>query len=257
MHRLLRAALAAALLVIAAGGQVFAQSAPAPSPTSQDDGWRFSIYPVLAWLPYNVNIDVNLPPANGGGGGGGGNEASILNSHFDGAFLAGVSATNDVWRVDTDGLWASVGGDREPRLPNLSVDADVIYWHGSVGRRIAPDLFVTGGVRRIALKYDVTLGTLAPFTRKPGVWDPLVGVAWHRERTHLDWHGVVEGGGFGVGSDVDVSATFRLDWKPVTHFGITGGYSVLYFKVSQDVANQTFIAKNTFHGPIAGIGFYF
>lgn len=259
MHRLLRAALPAALLVIATGSPALAQSAPASSPASQDDGWRFSIYPVLAWLPYNVNIDVNLPPSNGGGGGGGGGgeSASILNSHFDGAFLAGFSATNGVWRVDTDGLWAAVGGDREPRLPNLSVDLDVIYGHGTIGRRIAPDLFVTAGIRRIALKYDVALGTLAPFTRKPGVWDPLVGLAWHREGTHLEWHGVFEGGGFGAGSDVDLSATFRVDWKPVTHFGITGGYSLLYFKVSQDVANQTFIAKNTFSGPVAGIGFYF
>jgi hypothetical protein len=144
-----------------------------------------------------------------------------------------------------------------PELPSLSVDVDVIYGHGSVGRRIAPNFFVTAGIRRIALKYDVTLGTLAPFERKPGVWDPLVGLAWHREGKHLDWHGVFEGGGFGVGSDVDLSGTFRVDWKPVTHFGITGGYSLLYFKVSQDVANQTFVAKNTFSGPIVGIGFYF
>lgn len=252
MNRFLPGVLGACLL-IAASTPVLAQSAPAS--TTQDDGWRFSIYPVLAWLPYNANIDVNLPPVGGGGGGGQG--AATINSHFDGAFLAGFSATNGVWRVDTDGLWASIGGDREPKLPNLSVDVDVIYGHGSVGRRIAPNFFVTAGIRRIALKYDVTLGTLAPFERKPGVWDPLVGLAWHREGKHLDWHGVFEGGGFTVGSDVDLSATFRLDWKPVTHFGLTAGYSLLYFKVSQDVANQTFVAKNTFSGPIVGIGFYF
>jgi hypothetical protein len=256
MHRLLPGILAA-FLMVAASDPVLAQSTPSSS-TSQDDGWRFAIYPVLAWLPYNANIDVNLPPGGGGGGGGGGGqEAATLNSHFDGAFLAGFSATNGVWRIDTDGLWASIGGDREPKLPNLSVDVDVIYGHASVGHRIAPDVFVTAGIRRIALKYDVTLGALAPFTRKPGVWDPLVGIAWHREGKHLEWHGVFEGGGFGAGSDVDLSGTFRLDWKPVTHFGLTGGYSLLYFKVSQDVANQTFIAKNTFSGPIVGIGFYF
>lgn len=254
MYRCLRGALSAFLL-IASSGSALAQSAPSGSTSPQDDGWRFSVYPVLAWLPYNVHIDVNLPPVGGGGGGGQG--GSILNSHFEGAFLAGFSATNGVWRVDTDGLGAAVGGDREPERPNLSVNVDVIYGHGTVGRRIAPDFFVTAGIRRIALKYDVTIGTLAPFTRKPGVWDPLVGVAWHRERKHLDWHGVFEGGGFGAGSDVDLSATFRLDWKPTTHFGITGGYSLLYFKVSQDVANQTFVAKQTFSGPIVGIGLYF
>src|SRR5262249_43554108 len=136
-------------------------------------------------------------------------------------------------------------------------DLDVIYGHGAVGRRVAPDFYVTGGIRRIALKYDVTLGDLAPFTRKPGVWDPLIGVAWHRVGERLEWHGVLDGGGVGVGSDVDLSATFRLDWKPTRHFGLTGGYSLLYFKVTQDVANQRFIAKNTLAGPIVGLGLYF
>jgi len=254
MHRLLAGALGVFLL-IATSGSALAQSAPSGSTGPEDGDWRFSVYPVLAWIPYNVSIDVNLPPVDGGGGGGGG--GSTINSHFDGAFLAGFSATNGVWRVDTDGLWASVGGDRVPEVPNLSVDVDVIYWHGSVGRRIAPDFFVTGGIRRIALKYDVTLGTRAPFERKPGVWDPLVGIAWHRERKHLDWHGVFEGGGFGAGSDVDLSATFRVDWKPWSHVGFTGGYTWLYFKVSQDVANQTFVAKQTLSGPIVGFGLYF
>jgi hypothetical protein len=251
--RLFTAFILSALL--SAPATALAQSPASSSTTVQDDSdWKFSIYPVLAWLPINVNIDVNLPPINGGGGGQGG---SILNSHFDGTFLAGFSATNGVWRVDTDGLWAAVGGDRVPERPNLSVDVDVIYGHGAVGRRVAPDFYVTGGLRRIAFKYDVTLGDLAPFTRKPGVWDPLIGVAWHRVGEHLEWHGVLDGGGFGVGSDVDLSATFRLDWKPTRHFGLTGGYSLLYFKVTQDVASQRFVAKQTFAGPVVGFGLYF
>jgi hypothetical protein len=258
MQTMFRSAVLAALVLLISTGAARAQSVPAASSSTQDEGWRFTIYPVLAWLPYNINIDVNLPGnGGGGGGGGGGEEASILNSHFDGAFLAGFCATNGTWRVDTDGLWAAVGGDREPRLPNLSVDVDVYYGHATIGRHLGNDFYVTAGVRRFALKYDVTLANLAPFTRKPGVWDPLVGLAWHREGKHLEWHGVFEGGGFGVGSDVDLGASFRLDWKPVTHFGLTGGYSLLYFKVSQDVANQTFIAKNTFSGPLVGIGLYF
>ena len=67
----------------------------------------------------------------------------------------------------------------------------------------------------------------------------------------------VEGGGFGAGSDVDLSATFRVDWKPWAHVGFSGGYSWLYFKVRQDVANQTFVAKQTLSGPIVGFGLYF
>jgi hypothetical protein len=249
MHRLLPGALGVFLLV-ATSGSAFAQAAPSGSTGTQDGDWRFSIYPVLAWIPYHISIDVNLPPVDGGGGG------STLNSHLDGAFLAGFSATNDVWRVDADGMWAAVGGDRVPEVPNLSVDLDAIYGHGSVGRRIAPDFFVTGGIRRIAVKYDVTFGARA-LEHKPGVWDPLVGIAWHRERKHVEWHGVFEGGGFGAGSDVDLSATFRVDWKPWSHVGFTGGYSWLYFKLSQDVADQTFVAKQTLSVPIIGFCRYF
>ena len=58
-----------------------------------------------------------------------------------------------------------------------------------------------------------------------------------------------EGGGFGVGSDSEYGASFRVDWKPVRHFGLTAGYSLLNFKISQDVANRTFVAKQTLHGP--------
>jgi len=252
MRALLRPVVLGTIAFLVSSGALHAQSAAPPPAEATDRGWKFAIYPVLAWLPIHVDIDVNLPPGPGGGGQGG----SILNSHFDGAFLAGFSATNGVWRVDTDGLWAKVGGDR-PELPNLSVDLQVIYGHGTVGRRLGNDLYVTGGMRRIAAKYDVRLGDRPEFSRKPGVWDPLVGLAWHRERERLAWHAVLEGGGFGVGSDADIGASFRLDWKPVTHFGLTAGYALLYFKVSQDVAGQTFVAKQTLDGPIVGVGLYF
>jgi hypothetical protein len=125
------------------------------------------------------------------------------------------------------------------------------------GVAIAPDLFITGGVRRLALKYDIQLGDLPNFTRKPGVWDPLVGIGWHRVGGTFEFHGVFEGGGFGAGADVDLGGSVRGDWKPIPHFGITAGYSFLYFKLSDTAAGRTFTVKQTLHGPIAGIGLYF
>ena len=41
------------------------------------------------------------------------------------------------------------------------------------------------------------------------------------------------------------------------HFGLTGGYSVLYFKASETKLNRTFTFKQTLHGPMVGIGLYF
>jgi len=219
---------------------------------SAHEGWDVSVYPFLAWVPFGIGIDVDIPPFEGDLGGAG----SIVDSRFDGAFLGGATASNGPWRIDGDGIWAGFGGDRVER-PNLSVDLDIIYGHATLGRRIAPDLYLTGGVRRVALKYDIKLGELPQVSRTPGVWDPVVGIGWHRTGPRLDWHASFEGGGFGVGADVDLAGTVRVDWKPVRHFGITGGYNVLYLKVTDQLAGRTVKVEPTLHGPVLGIGLYF
>jgi hypothetical protein len=199
---------------------------------------------------------VNVPPFEGGGGVTGGQGVEILDPRVDGAFLGGLSLARGAWRIDADGVFAAIGGDRA-ELPRLTVDATLIYGHASVGRSIYKDLYVTAGVRRLALKYDITLVNFDTFTRKPGVWDPLVGLGWHRVGDTLELHASVEGGGFGVGADYDVGASFRVDWKPLSHIGLVGGYSGMIFKVSQDVRSRTLVAKQSLHGPVAGIGLYF
>jgi hypothetical protein len=250
MRQLSRILLAAVVGVLGVDRVAWAQASAQPS--GGTGGWDVAIYPVLVWIPLGIGIDVEVPPDGGNGGGSG----SIVDGRFDGAYLGGLSASNGRWRIDADVIWAAIGGDRIER-PRLTVDADIIYGHGMVGWAVAKDLYLTGGVRRLALKYDINLGDLPDFSRKPGVWDALVGVGWHRVRRTFEIHGAFEGGGFGAGADVDLGATLRADWKPIPHFGITAGYSVLYFKVSDTVADRTFTVKQTLHGPVAGIGFYF
>ena len=245
--------LVSAVIVFAMAGPALAQSTYAG--TGQSDGWKFSIYPVLVWVPTNTGLEVDVP-FSGGGGGGGVEHGEIVDSQLDGAFLAGFSATNVTWRIDADGLWMSFAGDR-PDLPNLKVDVDIYYFNVSGGRRVYKELYATAGVRRLALKYDITIADLPHFTRKPGLWDPLVGVAWHHVGEKLEVHGRLDVGGFGVGSDTDFGTSIRLDWKPVRHFGLTGGYNYLRLKFADELAGQTFKATQTLSGPVAGIGFYF
>ena len=241
---------------------VMTQTAAAQTATQgsgSDEGWQVTVYPVLAWVPLHIGIDVNVPPVSSGGGGGGGDEGgsgAIVDSRFDGAFFGGVAAQNGSWRIEGYGLWAAIGGDRLER-PHLTVDVDITYGSAKLGRAIAPDFYVTGGVRRVALDYDILLGDLPRFSRKPGVWDPIVGVGWHRQRRFVEWHATFDGGGFGVGSDVDLGASFSVDFKPLRHFGLTAGYNLLYLKVSDTVINRDLVLKLTAHGPTAGIGFYF
>lgn len=234
---------------------LLATAGTAGAQTTPDEGWNVGIYPVFVWLPLDIDIKVDVPPFDDGEGGGSG---AIVDGRFDGAFLAGFYASKGRYRIDGDGMWAAVGGDRTER-PQLTVDADVIYFHVTGGVKIAKDLYATGGVRRLALKYDIVIGDFPNFQRKPGFWDPVVGIGFHREGDRwLEVHATFEGGGFGVGSDVEWAGMFRLDFKPTRHFGITAGYNFLYFKGEDTtVRDRTFRVEQTLHGPLAGIGFYF
>jgi hypothetical protein len=232
-----------------------AATAGAQPASSGDDGWNVAIYPVFAWVPLDIDIKVDVPPFDNGEGGGAGD---IIDSRFDGAFLGGFYASKGLFRVDGDGMWAAVGGDR-PERPVLRVDADVIYFHLTGGAKVYKDLYVTAGVRRLALKYDIGIADFPTFERKPGLWDPVVGAGWHTEGSgrKLEIHSAIEVGGFGVGTDSEVFASFRVDYKPLAHFGIAAGYSLLYFKLEDTVRNRTFKVEQTLHGPVVGIGFYF
>ena len=240
-------ALALAILLVSAAGR---------RPDQHDDDWKISIYPVFAWMPISIGIDVNVPPVSGGGGTGPEFGGKIVDGRFDGAFFGGMSAAKGTWRIDADGLWAGVGGDRLER-PILRVDVDAIYGHGSIGRRIYSDLYATVGVRRMALKYEIELAG-REFERKPGLWDPLIGIGWHHEPA-TNWTCTRRSKAAASASAPTWTSPrrFRLDWKPTTHFGITAGYSLLYFKLSHTVGDRTFTAKQTMHGPAVGIGLYF
>ena len=248
--RAVRIVVLAALCVL--GTSVVARAQSSSQASSSRTDWQVAVYPILAWVPFDIDIGVDVPPSGGDDGGSG----QIVDSRFDGAFLGGVTVTNNVWRFETYAIWAGFGGDR-PERPFLRADVDLIYGEGRVGRRVAPDFYVTAGVRRLALKYDIVLGTLPEFSRKPGVWDPLVGIGWHRVRPRVEWHASFEGGGFGVGADVDLGGQARVDWKPVRHFGLTAGYSFAYLKLSDTVLGRTVTLKPTLNGPAFGIGLYF
>src|SRR5215203_7289572 len=145
--RVMRVVFLAAVCVVSLAGTARAQNV---SGSSGGENWQVTVYPILAWVPLDIGIDVDIPPISGGAGGTG----RIVESRLDGAFFAGVAASNGVWRIDGYGLWASFGGDR-PELPFLAVDLDLVYGSAKLGRRVAPDVYITGGVRRVALDYDI------------------------------------------------------------------------------------------------------
>jgi hypothetical protein len=229
---------------------------PAQDPAAPGD-LKVSVYPILLWVPaFTATTTVPAFPDAPDGPDLPGGSGSTSTS-FDGAALAGFSIEKARWRVDTEAIWAALVTERD--TPLLKVDLDVIYGHVSGGVKVYKDLYVTGGVRRLALKYDVQLADRPQhFVRKPGIWDPLVGLAWHGALgSRWTLHVSGEGGGFGAGADVDLAGAARADLKVVKHVGLTFGYSVLYLKLSDKVAQRTFEIKQTLAGPVLGLGFYF
>jgi hypothetical protein len=234
-----------------------------PSPSYVAEDWTVAFYPILVWAPVmGANISLpdlpdlpNLPPGSSGG-----IRNGNVSGGLNGVALFGVSVQKKRFVGDLSVLWGSVGASSTS--PRLSIDTGVVFADATAGVKIFNDLALVGGVRRMALKIDATLGDRPQVTWKPGIWDPLIGLQL-RKSLGKKW-GVdlrVDGGGFGVGSDVDISATGRLDWRFSRHFGMTMGYGGLHFKFKNDVTvlNQTFTREvgQTLHGPIFGFGIYF
>ena len=168
--------------------------------------WDISVYPMLAWVPLGIAIDVDIPPFGGDFGGAG----DIVDSRFDGAFLGGAAASNGTWRIEGDAIWASFGGDRVER-PNLTVDLDVTLrtCHPRTQGCFEPVSDRRRAACGAGLRYPARRPAAGLYTRKPGVWNPLVGIGWHRAGPKVEWHASFEGGGFGVGADVDLKGTVQ------------------------------------------------
>jgi hypothetical protein len=166
------------------------------------------------------------------------------------------SVVSPKWVFQFELLWAGLSS--EAQRPHATATADIVFGGVYGGRQVGHGLAVMGGVRRVAANLGLEIDTLGRFERKPGVWDPLVGIAWRRELSRkwivsLD----VMGGGFGVGADVDASLHARLNWDPFTHMRVTFGYGMLYLDLSHGVGNKTLSTQQTLHGPEVGIGIKF
>ena len=152
-------------------------------------------------------------------------------------------------------MWAALSGER--KTPFANIHLDFVFGHAVAGCEVLPGLYVEGGARRLALDLRATVGSSSA-SRSPGFWDPLVGLSYRRQlgrKWRIIIHG--DGGGFGVGSDDDVTATGRAEWQFARHFGMAMGYGGMHFSKSNTVAGRTLTISPTLHGPIFGFGVFF
>jgi hypothetical protein len=149
---------------------------PDNNTTNGKDKWQFSLYPILGWAPlFRANTDFSLPNFPNGGGNGSG----ATNWSINGAALFGVDILKSGWMFEGEGMWASVSANRQNPYVNVSTSAD--YGDLFIGHKIWKDFSLLAGFRRMAVAANVTVTEFRTFSRKPGVWDPLVGVDWRRK----------------------------------------------------------------------------
>jgi hypothetical protein len=223
------------------------------SPASGDRpyGWHTAIYPALAWVPF-FGTSVTLPPLPSQPIAG---TSGSTNSSLNGAYFGGARIEKGKWSVDALFMWAALSAERTTPLTNVGLD--FVFGDMHVGREVLPHLYLEAGFRRLALDIHATVGT-DNANGSPGYWDPLVGLTYSRP-LGKKWRVLIngDGGGFGVGSDVDVAATGRAEWQFVRHFGMTMGYGGMHLSSSTTVPRGTLTISPTLHGPIFGLGMYF
>ena len=252
-------------MVAAYGAGARAADADQPSP---DKPIRVTIYPILVKAPiFGASIDLPSLPSTPGGGGG--EESGAVSESTDlslnAAYMAGFLIEANRWFLEGSGTWAAVSATRSS--PLITVTSNTYFYTARGGVRIAGGLSATAGVRRATIDLDATLtlpisGRTLEGKTKPGVWDPLIGADYRHDAGKWTIDGNFQGGGFGVGTDVDLSADVHARWRMVKHLELRFGYTMLYFKdtvasVSIGSFQRTLIVKQSLNGPEFGLGIVF
>jgi len=236
--------------------------------STSSDGVTVTIYPLLVRAPiFGASIDLpGVPTAPGTPGGDEGGAASgSTGVSINGAYMAGLLVESDRWFGEAYGLWAALSASRAS--PRVAVDNDTYFVTARGGYRLFGGLSATGGVRAIHEKLNATItlpiiDRTVSGTAKDTLWDPMIGVDWRVGSKRLMFDADFQGGGFGVGTDVDLSADARVRWRVLKHLELRAGYSVVHFKwtvgdVSIGSLQRTLVTKQTLNGPEVGFGIVF
>jgi hypothetical protein len=258
-------------MLASAAAETVAAEAGQQSPAAPDKRpIKVTVYPILVQAPiFGASIKLPglpLPPDGGGGGGEGNGQSGSTDAALNGAFLGGLTVEANRWFIEFEGTWASLSASHE--APRVAVDSKVRFARLRGGIRLFDGLSATVGVRHVGVDLDATL-TLAGLNTtiegrtSPRLWDPLVGVDWRADLgSRWSVNANAQGGGFGVGSDLDLSGEANVNWHLARHFDVRLGYTVFHYKYTvADVRigsfQRTLISTQTLNGPIVGFGIVF
>jgi hypothetical protein len=241
-------------------------SGQTPAPNAGKRPFKVVIYPLLVQTPlYGASIDLPaLPSAPPGGGGESGDVSGSTDISLNAAYLAGFLIETDRVFVEMNGTWADVSADRQS--PHVSVKTKTLLFEARGGVRVFKGISATGGIHHVSMDLDATLdlpsvGRSLEGRAKPAYWDPMLGVDWRGQHGRWEFQTGFEGGGFGVGTDVDLSGTMRADYR-IGWFDLRFGYSISHLEATiLDVSIGQFqrkvVVNQTLHGPEFGFGIAF
>ena len=242
---------------------------PAADVAAQNPGKPIEvvIYPILVQAPvFGASIDLPSVPGSPGGGGESGEQSGSTDVSLNTLYMLGLMVRAPRWFVDTRGQWADLSASHPS--PRITVDTKARFFTARGGVTLIDGFSATVGVRRIwgELGASLTLPNLGDKVLQGSIdkalYDPLVGVNWRHRAGSVAFEGSFEGGGFGVGTDADVSGEFSIDWRFLRHLSLRLGYGFFYYKISSDPITigsfqRTLTSSQTLNGPSFGIGIAF
>ena len=218
-----------------------AAQSPAPSGSSDTDGWQTIIYPIHGWLPV-FGADVTLPgqptpPGSGGGSGGITIPSAKTSGNFNGAALVGFRVERARVSIEGEFLWAGMSGS--VTSPRFDLTADTITFRMLGGFEVVPALYVDGGVRHFALDMTASILDFQPVNWKPDFWEPVVGVTYRPQLTKK--LRIFTQADLGFSSD-DSSRTGEalasVEWKPISHLSFGAGWGFTYVRVDGTISTK-------------------
>lgn len=213
--------------------------------------WSFSITPYV-WVPSldtSLNIGPNPPVES---------SKSIFDI-LNGAFLIAGEARRDRWSVFGELNWLSLGDDIDPRGGRLDASwkLEGVMASASLGYAVYETAQtraeVFGGARLWSL--DAETEVLSREASASRSWtDPILGA---RVETQVSdrWalSGLVDVGGFGVGSEFQWEAIAQVSWAMTDSVSLVGGYRHLDLEFEKG----NFDLDLTMSGPFIAVGFEF
>jgi hypothetical protein len=218
----------------------------APAPDGRPDAaYDVIIYPILGWLPV-MGIDFTLPD----------NPESDADSGLSGAAFVAFRWEFGRFAVSGDFNYAGASADRTS--PTAEVELDLTSAGILGGFKIVNGLYIEGGARYRGLDVRASVEDSPEVTWEPSRWDPAIGFTFRpllgshwRLYSHIDWAGM---GGDNLSSVYGIA---RIEWVPLEHLALTGGYAFTTMRATGEIGSEEIRLDYTLHGPVAGFGIPF